>query len=270
VVEPIQRKARRAEHVYQRMRDDIFAVRLSPGQRLKFTDLCATYDTSVGVAREVLVRLAAEHLVVARDQQGYIVVELSESDLLDLTQARLLIEPLVLRESVLHGDADWETGVVAAHYRLTRIEVPEDMVALRWRSGARRTKLFTGPSRRRAQAYGCKRPLRRCGQRPNCTTADGGMRCDPLRTGMYAANTLKSLTPRWLTTPTRRQQHYANTSVAPPTSCWLSCPQPKDTACRDLTNTWRRIASRCSDAELPRGRRSGAKFRTAEDQVIPP
>jgi DNA-binding GntR family transcriptional regulator len=127
VVEPIQRKARRAEHVYQRMRDDIFAVRLSPGQRLKFTDLCATYDTSVGVAREVLVRLAAEHLVVARDQQGYIVVELSESDLLDLTQARLLIEPLVLRESVLHGDADWETGVVAAHYRLTRIEVPEDM-----------------------------------------------------------------------------------------------------------------------------------------------
>lgn len=123
----MRRKARRAEHVYQRMRADIFAARLTQGQRLKFTDVCATYETSVGVAREVLVRLAAEHLVVARDQQGYTVVELSESDLLDLTRARMLVEPLVLRESVLHGDAEWETDVVAAHHRLTRIQVPDDM-----------------------------------------------------------------------------------------------------------------------------------------------
>ncbi len=120
-------KQRRAEEVYQRLRGDIFAARLQPGQRLKFAELCATYDTSVGVAREALTRLAAERLVIARDQHGYTVVEFSEPELTDLTAARIQVESLVFRESVLHGNAEWEASVLARHHLLARAPLPTDM-----------------------------------------------------------------------------------------------------------------------------------------------
>ncbi len=120
-------KQRRAEEVYERLRGDIFAARLQPGQRLKFAELCAAYDTSVGVAREALTRLAAERLVVPRDQHGYTVVEFSEPELTDLTAARIQVESLVFRESVLHGSAEWEANVLARHHLLTRAPLPTDM-----------------------------------------------------------------------------------------------------------------------------------------------
>ncbi|MEV5706183.1 FCD domain-containing protein [Actinoallomurus sp. NPDC052274] len=120
-------KQRRAEQVYQRLRADIFNATLAPGQRLKFPDLCATYDISVGVAREVLTRLAAERLVVSKAHQGYTVVELSGDELADLTTARVHIESLVFRESVLHGDASWEAQVLAAHHLLSRTPLPTDV-----------------------------------------------------------------------------------------------------------------------------------------------
>ncbi len=113
--------------MYRRLRGDIFAARLQPGQRLKFAELCAAYETSVGVTREVLTRLAAERLVVPRDQQGYTVAEFSEPELTDLMSARIHLESLVFHESVLHGDAVWEANVLARHHLLDRTPMPSDM-----------------------------------------------------------------------------------------------------------------------------------------------
>ncbi|WP_037363059.1 GntR family transcriptional regulator [Amycolatopsis orientalis] len=110
----------RAEGVYQRLRADILGGRMVPGQRLKFPELCERYETSVGAAREALTRLTAEGLVKTRPHLGYTVTPLSHEDLADLTKARLEIESLVLRLSVVEGDVQWEARAVAAHHLLER------------------------------------------------------------------------------------------------------------------------------------------------------
>ncbi len=110
----------RGEGVYVRLRGDIMAGRLRPGSRLPFAELCARYDTSVGVLREGLSRLVEQGLVVAAPQQGYRVTALSATDLTHLTEARTAIESLVLRESVAHGDIAWESQALAAHHTLAR------------------------------------------------------------------------------------------------------------------------------------------------------
>lgn len=112
--------ATRTDGVYGRLRADILAGRLVPGQRLKFPDLSRDYETSVGAAREALTRLAGAGLVRAQPHQGYAVAPLSHEDLAELTQARVEVESLVLRLSVLHGDMQWESQAVAAHHLLER------------------------------------------------------------------------------------------------------------------------------------------------------
>ncbi|MFD4559873.1 GntR family transcriptional regulator [Streptomyces sp. NPDC058469] len=110
----------RTDGVHKRLRDDILGGRLVPGERLKFPELCERYDTSVGAAREALTRLAAEGLVKTQAHHGYMVTPLSHEDLADLTRARVEIESLVLRLSVLDGDMQWEAQAVAAHHLLER------------------------------------------------------------------------------------------------------------------------------------------------------
>ncbi|NKE61396.1 FCD domain-containing protein [Lentzea sp. PSKA42] len=110
----------RADDVYRRLRTDILGGRLVPGQRLKFPELSQNYETSVGAAREALTRLVADGFVRTQAHQGFCVTPLSYEGLAELTQARVEIEPLVLRLSVREGDMTWEAGAVAAHHVLER------------------------------------------------------------------------------------------------------------------------------------------------------
>lgn len=102
------------------LRSDVLAGRLQPGERLKFPDLCERYEASVGVTREALISLVGEGLVQSENHQGYVVTPLSENDLGDLTAARLEIEALVFRQSVVDGDVGWEARAVSAHHVLLR------------------------------------------------------------------------------------------------------------------------------------------------------
>ncbi|NUT38735.1 MAG: GntR family transcriptional regulator [Thermoactinospora sp.] len=106
--------------IYERLRTDILGGRLTPGQRLKFPDLCARYGTSVGAAREALTRLVTEGLVASQSNHGFTVVSLSYGDLAELTSARREVEPLVFAMAVREGDMAWEAAVVAAHHVLAR------------------------------------------------------------------------------------------------------------------------------------------------------
>lgn len=110
----------RTDEVYRRIRGDILGGRLRPGSRLKFPELCEGYGVSVGAAREALTRLTGEGLVKTQAHHGYMVTPLSHEDLADLTRARIEIESLVLRLSVLEGDVQWESRAVAAHHVLER------------------------------------------------------------------------------------------------------------------------------------------------------
>ena len=118
----------KAERVYFQLRADILAGRHVPGQRLRYTELSDRYDTSMGVLREGMLRLAEQGLVKGEPQQGFQVVDLSAPDLRDLTDARCELESLTLRHAIGDGNVEWESRLIAAHHLLSRASQldPED------------------------------------------------------------------------------------------------------------------------------------------------
>lgn len=110
----------RGDETYTRLRSEILAGRLQPGERLKSAELCQRFGASVGATREALTRLQAEGLVRGVPHIGFTVTPLSAEGLTELTQARLEIEPLVLGLSIEAGDLAWEAQAVAAFHVLER------------------------------------------------------------------------------------------------------------------------------------------------------
>jgi DNA-binding GntR family transcriptional regulator len=118
-------KPTRAATIAADIREDILSGRLLPGERLVFPELCRRYDASVGAIREALVSLVSRGLVTSKAHQGYEVTVLSHDELLGLTSARLWIEPIILRDSIEHGDLDWEGRVVNTHHVMSRTPLEE-------------------------------------------------------------------------------------------------------------------------------------------------
>ncbi len=116
------REKSRTEAVYERLRDDILAGVLTPGDRLRFADLNDRYGASMGVIREALYRLTEQGLVTSETQLGFRVTSLSAHDLLDLTEARCTVEGLALERAIEHGTVEWESALLAAHHALTRTQ----------------------------------------------------------------------------------------------------------------------------------------------------
>lgn len=110
----------RAALAYEELRRDILNGRYEPGSRLRLEELSERYAVSSSVLREVLPRLVGQGLALQLPQQGFRVMSISTVDLHQLTEARVVVETLVLRQSLAHGDADWEAQVVATHHRLSR------------------------------------------------------------------------------------------------------------------------------------------------------
>lgn len=110
----------RTEHVFESLRFDLLESRIQPGERLKLVELADRFGISQTVVREALTRLAEQGLVVASPKKGFMVMPLSIEDLVDLTNVRVRLETMTLRDSIAHGDLAWETGVVGAHHALER------------------------------------------------------------------------------------------------------------------------------------------------------
>jgi DNA-binding GntR family transcriptional regulator len=110
-----------SQEVYSRLRQEILAYRLKPGAKLKIADLCDELGVSNGAVREALSRLSADGLATARPQRGFIVAEMSKRDMLDLTQARILIENECLTLSMMRRDVEWESRIVASFHKLERL-----------------------------------------------------------------------------------------------------------------------------------------------------
>lgn len=111
-----------ANDVLRRLREDIVSCILRPGEKLRFEALRTLYGVSYSTLREALSRLASEGLVIAEDQRGFYVATISEEDLLDITDARVLLERESIERSMERGSAEWKAGVIAAFHKLDRLE----------------------------------------------------------------------------------------------------------------------------------------------------
>jgi DNA-binding GntR family transcriptional regulator len=110
------------DRAYDRIRADIIFGRLSPGRRLRLDRLASDYGASVSTLREILSRLSSEGLVLAEGQRGFRVTPVSPAGFQDVAAMRLLLETYALPLSFAAGELEWESRVVAAHYKLAVME----------------------------------------------------------------------------------------------------------------------------------------------------
>nr|WP_281167857.1 FCD domain-containing protein [Amorphus coralli] len=114
--------ATQSEAAHAMIREDILSGRFEPGRKLLLDHLRTQYGFGSSPLREALSRLAADRLVTAKGQKGYWVAAISEDEFTDITDMRLFLEPEALERSIERATLDWESGVVAAFHRLTRVE----------------------------------------------------------------------------------------------------------------------------------------------------
>lgn len=107
---------------YERLKADVTGGIFEPGQRLRIEELRKALGTGASPLREALSRLAAEGIVVSVGQRGFRVPPVSIVELRDITSTRIIVETEALRQSIEHGDDEWEVGVVASFHRLTKVE----------------------------------------------------------------------------------------------------------------------------------------------------
>uniref|UniRef100_A0A2A4Z075 GntR family transcriptional regulator n=1 Tax=OCS116 cluster bacterium TaxID=2030921 RepID=A0A2A4Z075_9PROT len=110
-----------AQQAYVRLRSDILSCRIKPGAKIRINDIAKDFGVSIGAVREALSSLVAENMATTSAQKGFRVPEVSPKDLLDLTNARLIIEEQCLREAIENHSLDWESELVASFHRLKQI-----------------------------------------------------------------------------------------------------------------------------------------------------
>jgi len=117
-----------SDRVFSALRQDILSCHVQPGAKLRINEIAESHAVSLGAVREALSRLGAEGLVIPESQKGYHVTPLSVTELLDLTEARVEIERIALMRSIERGDLEWETGLVGAWHKLSRLDerIPDD------------------------------------------------------------------------------------------------------------------------------------------------
>lgn len=105
------------------IRQDIIAGIFPPRSKLKMRELTERYGVGVIPLREALSRLAMSGFVNVEDQKGFRVANVSEAELLDITRVRKQIETDALRDSMAHGDLEWESKLISAAHRLSNLEL---------------------------------------------------------------------------------------------------------------------------------------------------
>lgn len=124
----------RANDVWYRMREDILAGMLVPGQRLRFEKLRSVYDLSYATLREALSKLTHEGLVIADAQRGFMVAPISVKNLLDLTHVREMIETEALKRSIAKGDEEWRSAILSSFHKMDKLGRNEGKTTHEWMS----------------------------------------------------------------------------------------------------------------------------------------
>lgn len=111
-----------AQQAYALLREDILSGGLEPGAWLRIDGLRARYEIGPTPIREALSRLSSEGFVVAEENRGFRIPPVTLANLRDITDQRKLVECAALASAIRRGDEDFESGVVAAYHRLSRMD----------------------------------------------------------------------------------------------------------------------------------------------------
>lgn len=87
----------RVEQVYSAIKSDIVSLKLRPGYIIQEGALASQYGVSRTPVREALRRLGQERLVETLPKKGTIIAPVSVSDVVEIAQMRLALEPLAVR-----------------------------------------------------------------------------------------------------------------------------------------------------------------------------
>src|SRR4030081_2420019 len=109
-----------SERAANLVEQDIIAGVHAPGARLGIIDLVQRYEIGATPLREGLSRLVSRGLIVGIGQRGFRVAEVSRDDLLDITRMRTVVELEALRLAILHGNDEWEAGIVGSLHQMRR------------------------------------------------------------------------------------------------------------------------------------------------------
>ncbi len=107
-----------AEQARRALRRDITSGALQAGQTLKLEFLKERYGISFSPIREALTSLESERLVVSNTSRGFRVTLLSEDEMWDAIETRILIDCEALTRSIKNGDDEWEVQLVSAFHAL--------------------------------------------------------------------------------------------------------------------------------------------------------
>jgi len=122
MTEEHSKKRTMASQLADSVRHDIVNGKFQPGAHLNLSALSKYYDTGVNPLREALSRLSTTGFITAEDQRGFKVSEISRKELIDTQNVRIELECLALRKSIANGGINWESELVAAHHRMSRIQ----------------------------------------------------------------------------------------------------------------------------------------------------
>jgi DNA-binding GntR family transcriptional regulator len=113
-----------ASDVYERLRHDLVQGAIEPNHRLRMETMRDRYGVGASPIREALNRLASEGLVDQIDKRGFRTWPLTLAELDELMRTRCWIGEIGVRESIEHGDAEWEEGCLIAFHRMERGPAP--------------------------------------------------------------------------------------------------------------------------------------------------
>lgn len=113
------------EAAYRRLRDDIIACRLVPGQRLTEKRLAADLGFSVAPLRDALVRLDHEGLIRTIPRKGYQVTPLTPKSIDDLFVVWQIVGPEIIRLGISQASQEQIDAAHAAFDELDRLAQEE-------------------------------------------------------------------------------------------------------------------------------------------------
>ncbi|MEM9603823.1 MAG: GntR family transcriptional regulator [Pseudomonadota bacterium] len=107
---------------FERVKTALMTGGFHAGSRLKAEQVKTRFGLSASAAREILLRLTGEGLLVQEENRGFHVPEVSMRSLNDAMELRSLLECACVEGSIAHGDVEWEARLTAAHHKLAHVE----------------------------------------------------------------------------------------------------------------------------------------------------